>query len=232
MAEVAGKLDPRQSNFVAVFGKKGSGKSVLAERLWGSYPYDRICLDVTGDLAHLPDVETLRDPLPNRWPQPAEEGQRVSLRYVPDPGSPTYVEDMDHVVGLAFLHRRTLCWIDEIGAISRTNRTPAYLHRALWQGRHRQLSLLMCGPRAKTLDPLVLANSDYVYIFALPNPDDRERIAEAIGFDPKELDAAVQGLPRFGYLRYDARADDLVEFPPLPLVHAPGPTIPDPDEGL
>src|SRR5207302_9297492 len=141
------------------------------------------------------------------------------LRYCPDPGSPDYADDLDRAVGLAFFHPRgpRLLWIDEIAELTGANRTGPNLRRALHQGRHRQLSMLMCGPRAKHINPLVLGNADVVYVFELPHPHDQDAVAGAIGVPPKKLQAAIGGLGQFEYLRYDSRSKELLHFPPLPL---------------
>src|SRR5690606_30113314 len=92
------RLDPERSNFIALFGRKGSGKSVLARLFWDSWPYDRLVIDHTGDVG-VRDGEqtrTVRD-LPDTWPTDPE-GRRVSLRWVPNPSAPTYEDDLDRGV--------------------------------------------------------------------------------------------------------------------------------------
>jgi hypothetical protein len=222
--QVEAKLDPARSTFILVVGRKGSGKSELAHLFFRQYPYDRLVIDPTHDvkLEESPEdkVTVIDDPLPVRFPSPVD-GERITLHYKPDMGSLTVDDDTDRAVGLAFTHRRTLLWIDEIGEVARIHQTQPYMRRSLNYGRHRDLSLLMCGPRPINIDPLCVSQADYVYIFEMPNPRDRDRIAEGIGWDPKAFTAAVHELTgTHAYLRYNARAkeheDRLVEFPPLP----------------
>jgi hypothetical protein len=218
------ELDPTRSNFVTLVGKKGSGKSQLARMFWLSYPFDRLVIDPTGDVdAGDPDTHELRPPLPARWPTPEvdERGRRKrqTLRFMPDPGEPTYVDDMDRAVGLAHWHpdRRALLWIDEIDELTKAQFSPPHLRRALKQGRHRRLSLLCCGPRPVNIDPLVLAQADYVGVFRLPNPNDRRRVAETCGIEPDEFDHWHGELEEHGFLWYDQRADELTVCDPIPL---------------
>lgn len=228
MSEVRSQLDPGKPTFVFITGRKGSGKSELAWRLWSSYPYDRLMVDVTGDIGRKhpdPDTTDITAPLPIRWPSMGDG--RTSLRWQPDPGSPTYRDDLDRAVGLALHRRRCLLWLDEIDEVAHVNQVGPNMRRALHQGRHYDLSMLMCGPRPINVDPLCVGNADYVYVFKLKNVADRRRIADNIGWDHKDFDAAALGLKKHHYLRYDAEADDeelqLVEFPPLPVERRPLP---------
>ena len=226
-----GQLVIGDGRLLTFLGKKRSGKSIMALSFFMSYPGDRIVIDVAGDDgpsgAGVVDLTGTVEDLPRRWPEHrrGEDGGPMTLRYVPDPGSPTYLEDMDAVVALAMRHGNTCLLIHEMGDLAQSNRTPAHTRRMLRQNRHRRITALMAAPRPQTMDPLVLAQSDVVYVFELMNPHDRRRIAESIGWDPSSFDAAVHDLARHEYLRFDSNeakpADDgqdlrLLHVDPLP----------------
>lgn len=211
------QLDARASHHIGIFGRKGSGKSVLAERFWTSYPRDRLVIDPTGDVdPGDPKAHKLEPPLPARWPGSLDD-DRSTLYFRPDPGHPTYEDDIDRALGLAFSHGNCLVWIDEAGEAAPANGSrKGNARRVLQQGRHRNLSSLWCAPRPITLDPLVIAQADYIAIFHLPNPADRRRCADVMGWDPAEIDEAHGLLVEHGYLWYDARAHELEVRPPIP----------------
>jgi len=137
---------------------------------------------------------------------------------------------MDAVTGLAFNHsskeRPCMLLVHEIGRVAPAGRTPAHMRRVVNHSRHHGLTMVCCGPRPITVEPLVIAQSDLVYIFELNNDDDRERVAKNIGWRRQELDAAVHDLGLHEYLLFDARVpkpaneDDedlrLVHYPALP----------------
>lgn len=210
-------VDPRKANHIGIIGRKGSGKSVLAQRFWDSYPYDRLVIDPTGDVdPHDPKARPLTVPLPTSWPGNLN-GERTTLRFRADPGSDTYLEDLDQAVQLAFTHGRCLLWVDEIGELTTANHTPPAMRRVLHQSRHRDLSLLFCGPRPVDIDKLVLTQADYLAMFEMPSPTDRQRLADTIGFDAAEFEEAHRLLVPHGYLWWDTRQRLLEVRPPVPF---------------
>jgi hypothetical protein len=202
-----GRVPTDKGMILTAVGKKRSGKSKLAMRLFRTYPGDRVVLDIAGDdgpeRPHDPQFHTLTgtvaEGLPGEWPEHLraydQHGKALpmTLRYAPDAGSPTHVEDMDHVVGLAYDHGHCCLLVHEVGVLARANRTPANTRRVLMHNRHRQLTVIFCGPRPADIDPLVIAQSDVIYCFELPNRADRERIADQVGWDRDDFHAAMMG---------------------------------------
>jgi hypothetical protein len=213
------RLNPDGSTFISIFGKKGQGKSVLARRFWDTWPHDECCIDINADALDAGDVDqTFKGEVPDFWPAARREDEPVRIRYVPELRSSTYTDDLDRAVGLALKRPHSLLWVDEVGVLSRANRTGPHTRRLLHHGRHLKISSLMCGPRPIDIDPLVIAQSDHVYVFKLPNPADVKRVAAVCGIPPKELEAAVHALDDHEYLHYDGR--DITHYPPLPLERA------------
>jgi hypothetical protein len=217
--------DPRKATQITILGNRRTGKSELGYVLFDSYPFDRIAVDPPGDLK-MPE-DTLRlDTVPPRWPGAAyeramgERKKRQTLYYPPDFHSPTYLQDMDDAVGLAYAHGNCCLLFDEVHELAQANRTPPHMRRMLRQGRHRNVTTIYMTQRPLTIDPLIIAHADYLYIFKLRNPADRKRVAESMGWDQRELDAALAELGQYEYLRFQADATggdgDLAHFPALP----------------
>lgn len=226
MAEGA-LIDPDKGAHVLCVGRKGWGKSFLARRLFDSYPYDSMILDVTGDLwrdlvadgtKDDPEVKLtkLTSPLPPRLPGPLEDGKRQVFVFCPDMGDGSAADEIDRAIGLALRRGRMLLWGDEVGVIAPANKTGPNMRRYLHHGRHHQMTGLWCGPRPMDVDPLVVAQIDHAFVFSLANPTDRRRVADSIGWPPKVVDAAVHELERHHFLHYNADTGELVSMPPLP----------------
>lgn len=222
---------------ITCVGKKRSGKSIMSMLWFQTYQGDKVVIDVAGDDGPVgDDVIELKgtvDELPRKWPEhlrPEDSSGRpvsaMTLRYVPDPGSPTYGEDMDAVVGLAMSHGNCALLVHEMGVLAPSNRVRRHTARFLRFNRHRKVTGIFAAPRPITMDPLVIGQSNLIYCFDLPVPADRARVAETVGWDPSDFSDLVQDLGRHEYLRYDAdedkpQTDDdpdrrLVHFPALP----------------
>jgi hypothetical protein len=221
-----GRLDAHRPVQIAIVGRKGSGKTELAYRLFDTYPFDRVAIDPNGDLKMPEDTVELEPPVPARWPRELVEEARArtmsrapkrqTLYFVPDFHESTYLDDMDRVLGMSYTHGRCCTFFDEAHEGMPAGRTPPHARRKLRQGRHRDNTDIYATPRPMTVDPLMISNADWVYVFDLPNPADRRRVAENIGWHPKDFDAAVGQLGEFEYLRYEARTKDLAHLPALP----------------
>lgn len=222
LEEERAQPDPRKAVQIFVTGKKGYGKTELAYHLFDGYPFDRLLIDPNGDVKTPEDTLELEAPLPSRWPGELyrEHFERKkgpqTLAFRPDPGLAEWRDDMDRAVGLAFAHGRTCLFVDEAHEAAPANQTPPHMRRALRQGRHADLTLILATPRPMTIDPLCISAADYVYVFKLPTPTDRRRVAENIGWDPRDFDDAVAALGKFEFLRYDHAADQLAHYPKLP----------------
>lgn len=215
------QLDASKPNHITLLGRKGSGKSVLAERFWRSWPGDRLVLDPTGDVDAGDDAEKLSTPMPAKWRRSLGmdgKPKRSTLRFVPDMGAATYVDDMDRAVGLAFTKGECMLWVDEVGELTNAHNTPPHVRRLLHQSRHRRISMLFCGPRPLDINPLVMSQADYLAVFRLPNPADRKRVADVVGLDLGTLEDALAEATEeeHGYVWVDQRTEEVLICPPLP----------------
>lgn len=235
--ERGGPPDPRKSTFVFASGKKHTGKSYVCRYWFESYPFDRVVIDPTHDVRadlardQVPFTELDASALPVRLP-PDEEGRQQTWLFCPDMGSPTAVDDMDRVVGLCFGRGPTLLWVDEFGRLTSRYKTPPNTRRVLHHGRHDDISLLLACPRPQDIDGLGISQADKVYTFKMPNPDDRKRVADEIGYPPAEFAAINARLRGHEHTLYDDRADELWVMPPLPALRPGRNTYPPETAGV
>jgi hypothetical protein len=218
-------LDPAKPWIVSAWGKKGSGKSYLNRRLYRSFVGDKLALDVNGNAAPGPDAERLTLPLPAKWPAHApalgEPRRPRNLWFHANPSAATYRLDLDRALAIALFpqEHRVLLWAGEVGELTPHSTSSPHMKLLLMQNRHYNVSGLFDAPRPMNVDPLVLAQSDLVAVFRLPNPADRERIAKSCGIPPREFDTECREVwgrgPRW-FLLWHEESETLYRCAPLP----------------
>lgn len=227
-------INVARNQMIGVFGRKGTGKSTLANMLYRQWPgVDKLCIDVSGDDSPGP-ASTRVTTAPTRMPDPGRDGAGVDLHYVADPGSNTYRDDLDRAIGAGLFprDRAALVLIHEVGEVLPAGQSGPNGRILVQQGRHYSCSAILCGPRPQKIDPLALSQCDELFLYDVPNPDDRRRLADAMGLEPRELDEAFRGVRARGrhwFLRYGAADHDLTLCPPLPEQWRKTPEIPDDD---
>lgn len=228
-------IDPSKNTIALFIGRKGSGKSQLARELFRHWPgCDRVVIDPTGDADPGADLEPEKL---TRLPRPVDDGpvqlppRRRNVAdgkqhpgvywYVANPQSPTYRDDLDRAVGLGLFPkgRKVLLWIDEAGEVFPSNTIGPNARTLLQQSRHWHTSALICCPRPITIDPLVLAQADRVYMFDVPAAPDRKRLADTLGYDLKVMNDWLNIVARskYWFLMFDAAEHAMYLCPPVAI---------------
>jgi hypothetical protein len=223
------QLDPDVANLLTFLGRRGCGKSRAARYFFDSYPFDRIVIDPNGDMELegalelvppipvLPALENGRYP-PAPAPWPYDELGRVTLHYVPNLSDPDNEEHTDAVVRLAFARGRCLLLVDEILVVAKANQTLPAMNLTLQQFRHRDETILLCGPRPVGIEPMSITQADLVVLFRMRGIHDRRRIAELTGLDLEVVTGLLMDLPKYESVVVDDREGEggIICCPPLP----------------
>lgn len=213
----------RYADRLFIVGYTGSGKSTLARSIFGTVQGPRFIIDpsdssLTADVARFgatvhgpPDPEAVAAQLD-------EHAALDTIRYVPN--DPTDRAEYDAVYRWLFDHFPRFTWLDEAGLAAPARRAPNMVTRYLVQGRKRQLGHLACHTRPREVSRNLIAQSQHVALFALPNPDDRDHVASAVGLTPSTLEQHMGELEPHGFLWWNVRTRDLTLCPPLDVQEA------------
>jgi hypothetical protein len=219
------ELDPERPTIISAWGRKGSGKSTFNRRTFRSFPGDRLAIDVNGNADPGPDAEDVPTPIPTRYPEPAPGlGERRRARnfyFRAHPGSATYRDDLDRVVGMALYpqRHRTCLWAGEVGELTPHGRSGPHMRTLLMQNRHYNVTALFDGPRPAHVDPLIYGQSDLIAVYHLPNPDDRDKLAKGMGYPAARFHRECEETFRRGkywFLLWHAEEHQLWRMAPLP----------------
>lgn len=228
-------LDHSRPLFITAFGRAGSGKSAFNREIYRSFPGDKIAIDVNGHAEPGEDAEqiTAADLRP-QWPAPVtvpgERRRPRNFHYLADPGSDSYEKDLDRAVQMALMPKKhpVMLWSGECQELMPNGRGGPAMRRLLMQNRHYSMTVLFDSPRPMWLERLVLLQSKIIALFELPDPDDRKRVAQTTGHDPKAFDRICQetwerGEFWFLLINMDARRGErLWRCAPLPITAAAG----------
>ena len=217
-------IDPESNQILAFFGRKGSGKSKAAREHFRAWPgADRVVIDISGDADPGDDLTAvmLRGPL-LQLPDRIDPQVPGVYRWIADPKSPTFRQDVDAVIGACLFprERKVVIWIDEGGEAFPVNQVGPNGRLMLHQSRHFFASALICAPRPKGLDPLTYGQADRVLMFDVPSPMDRQRLADTMGIKPERLTRVMDETNRRGdywSTMYDAPEHQLYRIPPFQL---------------
>jgi hypothetical protein len=124
---------------------------------------------------HLPGFALCRSPEELR--NQARRGARW-LQYRPKIEHQTY-EDYDRVFLWAFRCGNRYIAIDEAYLVHNRVAGPG-LMACITSGREKGIGMLTCTQRPVAIDPRLISEAEYGYVFQLRKPEDRERMSECM----------------------------------------------------
>jgi hypothetical protein len=210
-------------------GRKGSGKSEAAKHIFRWWPgLDKLVLDINHDidLGDDMDVQHLPSEPPLELPERRKREVPEVYHWAPDPRRGSMRDDIDRAIGLCLFpkDRRVLKWTDEAGVAYKVHESGPNGTTVQNQNRHYKAPQLFCCPRPKNIETLVLSQSDRIFMWDVPSPGDRQRLADNMGVPPRDLDRELarreHEMPQFSYLMFMAGPPDqrgLYLCPPMPL---------------
>lgn len=216
----------RRSDSVAIIGRNGSGKSVLAWWLFAPVTGQKIFINVKGD-------EDMNRRLLERHGEDNVCIVRGDVDAI-DWTKPVIVYVFRSVVSIdecdalyaALLRRSDLTiWLDEAYGPTTQARIPDHLALVLQHGRSRNLRHLALMQRPVRVAPMILTEASHIIFYPIGfNARDRDFIAAEMGETGQSLRAIIAELTtnrsRYGdypCLWYDRRANTIYLRPSVPF---------------
>lgn len=198
----------RFADRIFLTGMTGSGKSELAKAFFLSSAGPRTVVDPADSMLTSSIVDeggTFSDP--RRRPDVA------TARFVPR--DPTDRDAYDALYETLFRRFPHYVWLDEAGVAAPATGTPKWLNTYVIQGRKRSLGHLACHTRPREVGKNLIAQASHVFVFALPDPEDRAYVAKLVGLPVPVLEREHAALPKYGFLWWNVVTRELTACDPI-----------------
>lgn len=181
-----------------VFGKRGSGKSVLARSLIHNQnrylTYDT--LGEYSDGVTICDLDTLR----RFWLKVYQRNFRI----VYQPLDPDV--EFDAVCELVWECQDMTFLVEEIDQYCQQHRMSPEMKNIVQRGRHRNIELIGVTQRPANIDRLLTSQTKEMYILSMTEPRDIAYFKDAIGGDVEEKIAALE---QYQYVHWQENEEEL-----------------------
>lgn len=187
----------KSNNRIALFGKTGSGKTVIVKYvLWPQYGSRKIFFDpkcrnrdIGGVLVRNPD-------------QLAQVvGKDKPILYQPDDLSQ---DDFDEVCGIIFEAGNYTLFMDEITDVCSSNSISPKHKRLLAQGRELGIGVVSCSTRPMNISSYVFSESEHFFVFSLFLEGDVAKIKTML---PSGIAKRIYTLPPHHFLYFNTSGD-------------------------
>jgi hypothetical protein len=193
---------PNPTNRTAIVGSTGSGKSQFATWLLSTRNIDVrpwVIIDPKGDdlIGELPCEEIMRGEKPPREPG----------LYVMRPLPGTDDAWLEQFLWQCWSQEDIGIYIDEGYMIPRYSKA---FQALLTQGRSKNIEMIMLSQRPVRCHPMMFSESDYLVVFRLNKPQDRETMQDAMSMNINKR------LPEYNSYWYDVGRDKGFTLKPAP----------------
>ncbi len=191
---------------IAIFGRTGTGKTYFSKKVLLPH-YPRLVFhDIkheNNDFAHDVILTT---------PKELEENihKYNKILYQPDD---VELGDFNEVCKIIFEAKNTALYVDEIAAVSASNRIEAYHRLLLTQGRSKNEGLIQVSQRPRDLYNTIISESEHLFVFKLSLDTDISKLRFMLGDGADE----IKTLPYFHFIYLNSRDNILKLFSPAKI---------------
>lgn len=175
-------IRPEPCERAAIFGKTGSGKTKLAEHLLASFKYV-VCYDAKGRLGLDKQGKRVGWPGFVRLTKLADVIKSKHPRIIYAPTAAELRSDATINAFFEWVYKRgnTVCYVDELTAVTNRTQLPTYFHDCLVRGRELGITMIISSQRPKDIPPNIIESAERFYVFRVKMPQDVKRIQETTG---------------------------------------------------
>ena len=191
-------MDKPEKIIKLIFGKRGCGKSVLAEILCRDIKRLMI-YDTLGEYTDGFVIEDLQE-LKEIW----SDVYRGNFRLIYQPVDPD--ADFDTVCGLVYGCEDLTFLVEELDRYSKPLTLSLPFKNIIQRGRHRFIELIGVTQRPHGIDKLLTSMSKEMYIFNTTEPRDVDYFKDTIGYP---VVVKIADLKEYEYVKYQDGTEQL-----------------------
>ncbi len=187
-----------EKKIILIFGKRGSGKSYLANKLI-SQEQKLLIFDT---LSEYTEGVVFED-----YPKFAEFWKLVyrhPYRLIYRPLKPT--EEINTIAGLVYTIGDCCLLVEEIDCYCTSYQIGDEFAHVIQRGRHKNITLIGVTQRPYGIHRLLTSQAKEIYVFNTNEPRDRDYLRILLG---QEIDAKLDGLEQYQYVKWTDGNDNL-----------------------
>jgi hypothetical protein len=188
-----------ERKIILIFGKRGSGKTVLNQKLIADTPR-LLIFDTLGEYSQGVVCENAQQ-LADFW----ERHHAGNFRIIYRPLKPA--EEINAVAGLVWSCGKMTFSVEEIDCFCGPQQIEDNFAQIIQRGRHRDIELIGVTQRPYGIHRLLTSQAKEIYIFNTNEPRDREYLRNLLGGD---IEAKLDQLKQFEYVKWTDGSQDLV----------------------
>ena len=182
-----------------IFGKRGSGKSYLAQKLIEKTPR-LLIFDTLGEYTQGVVCDSVQA-LANFW----QKHHNQKFRLIYRPLKP--VDEIEIVAGLVWSCGNMTFAVEEIDTFCGPLSIGDNFAQIIQRGRHKNIELLGVTQRPFGINRLLTSQAKEIYVFNSNEPRDREYLRNLLGSD---IDTKLDALKQYEYIKWIDGSQDLV----------------------
>jgi len=190
-----------EKKVILILGKRGSGKSYLANKLLESerrfLVFDTLSEYTNGVVFNAEDKEGLDE----FWGQV----YRTSYRLVYRPLNPD--AEIERIADLVYTLGNTTFLVEEIDCYCSPYQISKSFAHIVQRGRHKNITLIGVSQRPYGIHRLLTSQAKEIYVFATNEPRDREYLKNLLG---QEIEQKLDALQQYQYLHWVDGAKDII----------------------
>lgn len=189
-----------EKKIILIFGKRGSGKSFLADKVIATEPRLMV-FDTMGEYKNgiVFGAEEF-EPCLDFWRQTYRERFRLIYQPIkPD-------AEIDDICSLVYTLGNMCFLVEEIDCFCTSHQISNNFASIIQRGRHKNITLIGVTQRPFGINRLLTSQAKEIYVFNTNEPRDREYLRNLLG---QEIDAKLDALEQYQYVKWEDGKDGL-----------------------